>query len=293
MRVKLANSAGGTDLLLDALALDSDDFILAGSTCPRVLAPGEACAATIRFAPSATKRRSATLKVRSNAAQFDITLSGEGIGRPAPIVGPAGPTGPAGQTGSTGPAGPRGAIGAAGPAGSTGATGATGATGPAGTNGADGVSVLSASTPKQVVRVKCSRKRCRVTGAPHGRAKLVRKGRVYAAGKLPGKLKTRRAVRPGRYTLKVGHEQVPSDRPLTPAPRTGRRARTPRSPAPSRSGRGGPRRRGPRRDALGEGGRGGVGVHGRAALRRDHGGERARRRDAGEVLAGERYGHLF
>jgi hypothetical protein len=112
--------------------------------------------------------RSAPLMVRSTAAPLDIALIGEGTGRPAPIAGPAGPMGAAG------------------------------------TNGAN---VLGASTQKPVVRIRCSRKHCRVTGAPHGRAKLVRKSRVYAAGKLPGKLKTRRAVRPGRYTLKVGHER--------------------------------------------------------------------------------------
>jgi hypothetical protein len=186
IRVKLANTTRDTDVLFDALALDSDDFILAGSTCPRALAPGEACAATIRFAPSTTQRRSATLKVRSNAAPLDIALHGEGTARPAPSAGPRGDTG---ATGATGPAG------------------ATGASGPAATSGANGVSVLGASERNHVVRVKCSRKRCRVTGAPHGRAKLLRKSRVYAAGKLPGKLKTRRAVRPGRYTLKVGHER--------------------------------------------------------------------------------------
>jgi hypothetical protein len=45
---------------------------------------------------------------------------------------------------------------------------------------------------------------------PHGRAKLVRKGRVYAAGKLLGKLNTRRTVPHGRYTLKVGHRKYPA-----------------------------------------------------------------------------------
>lgn len=42
------------------------------------------------------------------------------------------------------------------------------------------------------------------------RATLTRKGRVYATGKLPGKLHTRRAVLAGNYTLKVAGKTYPA-----------------------------------------------------------------------------------
>ena len=42
------------------------------------------------------------------------------------------------------------------------------------------------------------------------RATLTRKGRVYATGKLPSKLHTRRAVLAGNYTLKVAGKTYPA-----------------------------------------------------------------------------------
>ena len=83
--------------------------------------------------------------------------------------------------------------GSPGPAGQPGATGATGAAGARGARGPRG-------------RVRCtvrSRRRvtCRVTGND-ARAKLVRRGRVYASG-TARRLRASRAVRPGRYTLRL------------------------------------------------------------------------------------------
>ena len=73
-----------------------------------------------------------------------------------------------------------------------GAPGPPGATGPAGARGPRG--------PR--ARVTCRvRSRRRVTCRVTGRATLVRRGRVYAAGRATG-LRTRRTVRPGRYTLR-------------------------------------------------------------------------------------------
>jgi hypothetical protein len=85
--------------------------------------------------------------------------------------------------------------GSPGPTGQPGATGAAGPAGPAGARGARG--------PRGRVTCKVrSRRRvtCRVSTA--ARAKLVRRGRVYASG-TAGQLRARRALRPGRYTLRL------------------------------------------------------------------------------------------
>jgi len=81
--------------------------------------------------------------------------------------------------------------------GAPGAPGPAGATGPAGPRGARGARG----------RVTCkvrSRRRvsCRVSAASGSRARLVRGRRVYATG-TPARLRARRAVRPGRYTLRL------------------------------------------------------------------------------------------
>ena len=96
---------------------------------------------------------------------------------------PASGTAPAlpGIAGEPGPAGPAGLDGAAGPAGPRGARGRTG---------------------RATCRVRSKRRvTCRVTGS--SRARLTRGGRVYAAG-TPSRLRARRTIRPGRYTLRLG-----------------------------------------------------------------------------------------
>jgi hypothetical protein len=64
-----------------------------------------------------------------------IDESGQWVGDPTGLQGPAGPVGPAGATGAAGAAGPAGPMG---PAGATGAAGAPGPMGPAGPAGATG-----------------------------------------------------------------------------------------------------------------------------------------------------------
>jgi hypothetical protein len=89
----------------------------------------------------------------------------------------------------------------AGPQGSPGPSGATGATGPAGDRGPRG--------PRARVTCKVrSRRRvtCRVKSGSS--AKLVRHGRTYATG-TPKRLRARRPLRPGRYTLIVGGARLP------------------------------------------------------------------------------------
>ena len=88
-----------------------------------------------------------------------------------------------------------------GPQGSPGPAGATGATGPAGERGARG--------PRARVTCKVrSRRRvtCRVKSASS--ARLVRHGRTYATGTAK-RLRARRALRPGRYTLVVRGTRLP------------------------------------------------------------------------------------
>ena len=73
-----------------------------------------------------------------------INESGEWVGEPSGLVGPAGPPGPAGAAGADGPAGPAGPAGAdgvdgaIGPVGPAGADGPAGPAGPAGADGAVG-----------------------------------------------------------------------------------------------------------------------------------------------------------
>jgi virginiamycin B lyase len=101
----------------------ADDFLITSQGCTRTpLAAGAACTVRVRFAPSATGERTATL-----------TLSGDGLVAPMqiPLHGTGGEL-PKGDTGERGPEGP------AGPAGTTGATGATGPQGDTGPQGAQG-----------------------------------------------------------------------------------------------------------------------------------------------------------
>jgi hypothetical protein len=146
--------------------------------------------------------------------------------------GPAGPAGPGGPAGLAGPQGNPGAKGdtvtvqgppgAAGPAGPAGPGGPRGATGPAGPRGRTGP---AAKVPRISCRLSGSRVTCRVvakrgggggtgggnTGGGEGlRLRLSRASKVYASGARAAKstrttvrLKSRRTVAPGRYTLTV------------------------------------------------------------------------------------------
>lgn len=83
--------------------------------------------------------------------------------------------------------------GSPGPAGQPGATGATGPAGARGARGRRGRVTCKVRSRRRVI--------CRVTGND-ARAKLVRRGRVYASG-TARHLRARRALRPGRYTLRL------------------------------------------------------------------------------------------
>jgi hypothetical protein len=85
---------------------------------------------------------------------------------------------------------------AAGPQGSPGAAGPTGATGPAGERGPRGPRARVTCKVRSRRRVSCRVKRA-------SSARLVRRGRTYATGTAK-RLRARRALRPGRYTLRLG-----------------------------------------------------------------------------------------
>ena len=74
-------------MTFSALSLESDDFLVGTSSCDTV-APGAKCRVSVRYAPSAHGRHDATLRIKSNAGQFVVDLSGESVA-PAQPAAPA------------------------------------------------------------------------------------------------------------------------------------------------------------------------------------------------------------
>jgi hypothetical protein len=118
---------------------DEDDFFATRNYCDgAVLIPGTSCSVKVKFSPSATGARSATLTMPAyltnggDDASVTVALAGTGGDLPQGPQGPQGPDGPTGPTGPTGSTGPQGTQGADGP------TGPTGPTGPQGTQGDKG-----------------------------------------------------------------------------------------------------------------------------------------------------------
>jgi hypothetical protein len=199
----LSNTGGDIPLRVSSIKIvgaNPDDFIKTTDACNgATVAPNASCAVNVRFAPTATGSRTATLRVTDNApgSPHDIALSGTGVA--APTTGP-------------GPAGQNGADGAQGPTGTTGPPGATGATGPRGARGPRG---RDARITCKFVKAKKKRKQrilCTVRfSAPRSAravARLVRNGHVYASGRVTVRraspalhLHARRALGAGRYRL--------------------------------------------------------------------------------------------
>ncbi|HEY4278117.1 MAG TPA: phosphodiester glycosidase family protein [Conexibacter sp.] len=136
---------------VETLAGDKGDFIVSDDACSgNPVAPGNACAILVRFAPGhANVTSSAKLVFSDNTAEqrhtvivtansVDLPKGDKGDQGPQGIPGEDGPTGPVGQTGQTGPTGPTGPTGTDGAAGPQGAAGNDGAQGPAGNDGAAG-----------------------------------------------------------------------------------------------------------------------------------------------------------
>jgi hypothetical protein len=163
---------------------DAADFIVTADECSgETLQPGANCTLLVRFAPSATGRRSASLVAHvADAVSLAVSLSGEGV--QAPLGGP----GVEGQAGRDGIQGPPGAAGA---------------------KGAPSVRASGGSEAKATCRLTGKRRTliCSVTlrgmrAARATEARLTRDGRTYARGPLAG-LRASRAIRRGRYTLRL------------------------------------------------------------------------------------------
>lgn len=177
----------------------ADDFVLASDDCRAPVDTGDTCSLRIRFAPTAPGTRTATLSIVSTASALD----------PIALTGTAGPlpTGPAGATG------PQGTLGVPGPAGTPGATGTPGPAGPEGARGPAGkagqIRIVTCRTVKK--RQRCTTRtvagNATFTTSARATASLHRGGRVVARGSATRtrglSLRAARAVKPGRYTLKL------------------------------------------------------------------------------------------
>lgn len=202
-------TADGTATVAGA---EAPDFLIVHDSCSgETISPGSTCQVTVRFAPSATGARSATLEVPSNdpSSPLEVALSGQGGALPE------GPEGPKGEEGSEGPAGPRGRTGAEGSEGSEGPRGARGAQGPPGPPAVNGTSLLLAHPGREIKLVACNARgrACKVSWLA-GTArfatlatlhlKLVHFGAVYGSGgpdRRGAVLRVRRHMGPGRYKL--------------------------------------------------------------------------------------------
>jgi hypothetical protein len=131
---------------VEVIGADPDDFLVSSNSCAGVELrnnPATSCPVGVRFAPTASGARSATLVVSSdgNGAVL-VPLSGEGTDAPVGQTGPAGPTGEAGPAGADG-------VGKAGPAGPAGPQGPRGARGPRGPMGHAKAKVCKAKGKKR------------------------------------------------------------------------------------------------------------------------------------------------
>jgi hypothetical protein len=115
----LTNSGHG-DLHLGRVQVssgDTDDFLVSSDGCSDETLPVAAgCTIHVRFGPSQTGARAATLSVPSDDATSPLQIALSGTGGPLP-QGPAGTDGAGGANGAPGSAGPSGPAGPAGPAG--------------------------------------------------------------------------------------------------------------------------------------------------------------------------------
>ena len=191
--VTLANSTDATLPVAVDLAGDADDMQVTSNGCAGGIPANGSCSLAIRFTPSVTGPRSATLQLDPAGPQSQaIALTGNGGDLPQ---GPAGSQGPTGATGANGAAG------------ATGPPGATGPAGPAGEPGRDArvtCRVAKRKKGSRRVRVTC---RVQLVTSTRGTAwRLTRAGRTRATGTLRGRTATLRLGRlaPGRYALRIG-----------------------------------------------------------------------------------------
>ena len=198
--VTLDNGSDATLPVDVRLSGDIDDMLISRDGCENGIPANGSCTIAVRFAPTGTGPRSATLTLDPAGPQsVNVALTGTGGALPQ---GPAGPSGPAGPTGAGGPAGPPGAAGA------------TGATGPAGRAGRDARVTCRVAKPRKGsrrTRVTC---RVRFVRARATSWRLTRGGRTVRSGRLRGRATSLRLGRlaPGRYTLRIAGRRTASFR---------------------------------------------------------------------------------
>jgi hypothetical protein len=172
---------GGGASAITASVDDTANFVVDTNFCSglALTAPPDACSIGVRFTPQTAGPHAATLTIAATQGTDTVALTGTGVERG---TGPRGEPGPAGPGGAPGPAGPQGVPGRA---------------------------IQATCTTKGRPR----RTSCRIVILPDDvaatsiRVRLVRAGKTVARGgaRREGavRLKARRRVRPGRYTVAV------------------------------------------------------------------------------------------
>jgi hypothetical protein len=84
------SNAGQATLQLSAITLggaNASDFVTSGTCAPAgTLAVGASCSIDVAFAPSALGTRSASVAIGSDGGSASVTLGGNGVAAPAPVV---------------------------------------------------------------------------------------------------------------------------------------------------------------------------------------------------------------
>ncbi len=181
-------TAGSEEMRIRHLQMqgpNSSDFILTADECTgEMLQPGETCTFAVRFTPSATGPRSASLTVGTDTpTSLQVTLSGEGGTLP---TGERGPIGETGKGGATGQQGPVGGLGTQGKAGARGLAGRA--------------AKVTCHVAKSARKIACSVTLEGTRMSRDAHARLTKNGRTYALGSLRS-LRLSRTLRSGVYTL--------------------------------------------------------------------------------------------
>jgi virginiamycin B lyase len=201
---------------------DPDDFLVSSDGCTGdTILVGASCTLHVRFGPSQTGARAATLTVPSDdpTSPLQIALSGTGGQLPQ------GPTGATGTNGAPGPAGPAGSAGSAGP------VGPRGPSGPAGRIELVTCHTVTVHVHRGHRRIPHHERRCtarllagrvRFTATGPVRPTLSRRSVVFAAGSIQrthagGRLvlHARRPLHQGRYTLTLRSPENASSQAIT------------------------------------------------------------------------------
>ena len=190
-RSETITNTGHGNLQIDTAGVagrDVDDFLLGADTCSHAtLTIGATCTIHVRFGPSASGNRQATLALTSNDTASPLRIALTGGAGPLPL----GPGGPAGPRGAAGPRGRPGRVRL--------------------------VTCRTITVKAHGHRVKRRRCKTRLIGGtatftvPAGaRAALTRRHLLYATGTARDArlvLRARRRVTAGRYTLTLRYRR--------------------------------------------------------------------------------------